>query len=211
MSILKRGLFFGALVGIGGAAFLWKRKGHQRTPVIAAVTINRPVVEVFQFFRHFDRLPQFMTYLESVELLDDTRSRWTAKLPFGATVQWTAEITEDRPDEVIAWQSTEDSALDVRGRVTFTKTVGRDMTEVRAEMELGARGHASSALARLFARPQVRGDLQRLKQVLETGEVLYSDASAHRGPHPAQPSADRDVKASIFIPHPPTAAKGVTP
>ena len=62
-------------------------------------------------------------------MLDDRRSQWTAKLPFGATARWTAEITEDRSDEVLAWWSTEDSPIDVRGRVTFTKTVGRDMTE----------------------------------------------------------------------------------
>jgi len=44
-------------------------------------------------------------------------------------------------------------------------------------------------LAKLLTKPQIKGDLRRLKQVLETGEVVRSDASIHRGPHPAQPSA----------------------
>ena len=71
----------------------------------------------------------------------------------------------------------------------------------------------SLELARLFARPQVRGDLRRLKQVLETGEVLRSDASVHRLPHPAQPSpARRDTPPPrVFLDSPPTAVKGVTP
>jgi len=193
-----------------GVIVMWRRKGHDRTPVIATVTINKPRLEVFQFYRTLNRLPRFMDYLDSVEVLDDTRSRWTAKLPFGQHVTWTSEITDDRPGEILAWRSTEDSPIDVRGRVTFTKTVGRDMTEVRVEMELGPRGRVSTTLARLFAKPQVKGDLTRFKQVMETGEVLYSDASAHRRPHPAQPDDTRDAEPQIFVRNPPTAEKGRT-
>ena len=212
-SISRRGALLGAFVGVGALGYvLWKRKGHTRSPVIATVTINKPPREVYDFFRRFERLPQFMTYLASVEVRGDRRSTWTAHLPFGKTVQWDAEIIDDRPGEVIAWRSTDDSTIQVAGRVTFTRTVGRDMTEVRAEIRLGAGGRAPSAgLARLFARPQVKGDLRRLKQVMETGEVLYSDASVHRGPHAAQPSTTRDASPGIFVPNPPTAEKGVTP
>jgi hypothetical protein len=81
-------------------------------------------------------------------------------------------------------------------------------------MQLGVFGRSPSLeLARLFARPQVKGDLRRLKQVLETGEVLLSDASAHRLPHPAQPSPGRREipPARVFVESPPTAVKGVSP
>jgi uncharacterized membrane protein len=213
MSLLKRTIILGTVAGIGTIAVLaWRRKGRLRTPVIAAVTINKPTHEVYAFYRRLDRLPQFMDYLESVDVIDDRQSTWTAKLPFGKTVQWKAEITEDRPGEVLAWKSSEDSQVQVRGRVTFTKTVGRDMTEVRVEIQLGAFGRApSTRLARVFAKPQAKADLRRLKQVMETGEVLYSDASAHRLPHPAQPDDTRDTSPRIFVPNAPTAEKGVTP
>ena len=213
MSILKRTIVVGALASLGAAAVVvWRRKRHLRTPVIACVTINRPTHEVYDFYRRLDRLPQVMDHLASVEMIDDRHSTWTAKLPFGKTVQWNAEITEDRPGEVLAWKSSDDSQIQVKGRVTFTKTVGRDMTEVRVEIQLGGFGRPPSIrFARMFAKPQVKGDLQRLKQVMETGEVLYSDASAHRLPHPAQPDDTRDTSPRVFVPHPPTAEKGVTP
>lgn len=185
-------------------------------PVIAAETIDKPPEEVYAFFRKFSQLPLFMNYLESVRELDARRSHWVAKLPVG-TIGWDAEIIDDRPGRLISWQSVEQSPINARGRITFTRTPGRNMTEVRVEMQLGFLGTGpSAALARFFTRPQIKGDLRRLKQVMETGEVLYSDASVHRAPHPAQPSLARELRHNErpqlpFASQPPTAAKGVSP
>lgn len=185
---------------------------HVKDPVLAAVTINKPPREVYEFFRRLDRLPTFMDYLESVEEIGPSRSRWTAKLPVGGTVSWTAFLTEDTPGEALAWESTDDSRIQTRGRVTFTRTPGRDMTEVRVELELGFTGVApSTGLAAWFAKPQLKGDLRRLKQVIETGEVLRSDATLHRMPHPAQPPEAPAELPAVFVENPPTAVKGVTP
>ena len=133
----------------------------------------------------------------------------------GGTVAWDAKLTEDRPGEALAWQSIEGSLIRTRGRVTFARAPGRDMTEVRVEMQLGVLGiNPGTGIARLFTRSQIKGDLRRLKQVLETGEVLISDASAHRRPHSAQPPApgDKLQRSELpFIESPPTAAKGKTP
>jgi uncharacterized membrane protein len=193
-----------------------RRRGRVRhpRPVIAAVTINRSPMEVYEFCRRLEQLPQFMNHLVSVEQHADRRSTWTARLPVGGTVRWEAEIVEDRPGEALSWRSIEGSQVQTRGRVTFTRAPGRDMTEVRIAMQLGVFGRSPSLeLARLFARPQVKGDLRRLKQVLETGEVLRSDASVHRLPHPAQPSpARREMPpVRVFVENPPTARKGVSP
>jgi len=159
-------------------------------PVLFAVTINKPVADVYAFWRRLENLPRFMDYLESVTERGQGRSDWVARLPVGGTVAWTAEITEDRPNERIAWQTVEGAVLAHRGEVTFTRTPGRNMTEVRVALELGLLGSTPSpVLAKLLTRPQIKGDLVRLKQVMETGEVLRSDASVHRGPHPAQPPA----------------------
>jgi len=185
-------------------------------PVISAVTINKPPEEVYAFFRKLSHLPLVMDYLVSVEEIDARRSHWVAKLPVG-TIAWDAEITDDRPGKLIAWRSVERTPINTRGRVTFTRAPGRNMTEVRVELQLGFLGTEPSAtLARLFTRAQVKGDLRRLKAVLETGEVLHSDASVHRGPHPAQPSTPDDIarlersRMSVTA-SPPTAIKGVTP
>lgn len=191
-------------------------RAQARRPVIFAVTINKPPGEVYAFYRKLSQLPLFMDYLESVQESGPKTSHWVARLPVGGTVAWDAEITEDRPGELIVWQSVPGSPIALRGRVSFARTPGRDMTEVRVELQLGIAGiEPSTALAKLLARPQLKGDLRRLKQVIETGEVLHSDASVHRGPHPAQPSpaSERpaiEPAAMPFFPNPPTAEKGVT-
>src|SRR5581483_9294195 len=53
-----------------------------------AVTVNAPVDEVYRFWRDFSRLPEFMEHVRKVEVLDNNRSRWTAKAPLGMSVQW---------------------------------------------------------------------------------------------------------------------------
>ena len=198
--------------GIGALGFLAVRRMRRAIshigPVTASVTVNKPPRDVYEFFRDFSRLPEFMDYLDSV-VEDGEASTWTANLPVAGKVTWTADIVDDVPGKLISWQSRPGSAVQTRGRVTFTKAPGREMTEVRVEMQLGALGkRPSAAIARLFAEPQVKGDMRRFKQVLETGEVLRSDASAHRKPHPAQPSLDAKPAPPLFIPHPATAVKG---
>jgi uncharacterized membrane protein len=207
----------GAALAVAGvtAIDLWaaRRTGQARAtaPVTYAVTVNKTPEETYAFWRKLAQLPLFMDYLESVTERGDT-SHWVAKLPAGGTVEWDAKLTQDRPGKLIAWQSVAGSPIATRGRVTFTKAPGRDMTEVRVELQLGIAGSApSAALAKLFAKPEVKGDLRRFKAVIETGEVLYSDATQHALPHPAQPSKPGEgARPQVFIPPPPTAVKGVT-
>lgn len=204
---------FAAVMGVAALDLLAARRvgSARRTvtdPVISSVTINQPPAEVYAFWRRLSNLPRFMTHLESVTELDRARSRWVARLPVGK-VEWDAELVDDRPGERIAWRTVEGSRLAHRGEVTFARTPGRDMTEVRVTLEAGIAGHHSAILGKLLAKPQIKGDLRRLKQVLETGEVLRSDASVHQGPHPAQPSAERFPTLPVAPGnHQPTAPKG---
>jgi uncharacterized membrane protein len=159
---------------LAGVAMLASRfaRARQNPQAIFSVTIARTPREVYAFYRHFERLPTFMDYLESVTESAAGHSHWVARLPGKGTVEWDAKIVEDIAGRRIAWTSTPGSAIQTSGAVTFSPTPGRDHTEVRVEMELGARGLHSAKLARWFARPQIKGDLRRLKQVLEAGEVL---------------------------------------
>jgi uncharacterized membrane protein len=159
--------------------------------VINAISINRPPEEVYRFWRNFENLPSFMANLESVQAKDDRRSHWVACGPAGRTVEWDAEITQDRPNELVAWRSI-NGELQTSGVVLFQRAPGGRGTEVVVEMEYRPPGGLFGAsLAKLFgkdAKRVVEGDLRRLKQVIETGEVLHSDTSIHAGKHPAQPS-----------------------
>jgi uncharacterized membrane protein len=172
-----------------------KRVGGSRgVHVVEAITINRPPAEVYAFWHNFENLPRFMEHLESVDLLDDRRSRWKAKAPAGASVEWEAEIIEDSPNKLIAWRSLPESDVPNSGYVRFRDAPGNRGTEVIVELKYQPPGGWLAVfIAKLFGEEphqQVKGDLRRLKQVLEIGEVIHSDASIHRGPHPAQPPED---------------------
>jgi uncharacterized membrane protein len=157
--------------------------------VIRLTTINRPVEEVYRFWRDFQNLPKFMHHLESVEMTGERRSHWKAKAPAG--MEWDAEIVEDVPNSRIAWQSLEGSDISNRGFVDFYRATGDRGTIVKVEVDYSPPGgRLSSMLAKLTGEEpgqQIDADLRRLKQVLETGEVVKSDASIHLGMHPAQP------------------------
>lgn len=200
----------GAFAGLGYlVATRTKRAISHIGPLTATVTINKTPQEVYDFFRDFSQLPTFMTYLDKVEEFGST-STWTA---LGGHVTWKAEITDDQPGKRIAWQSVEASPIKTSGIVTFERAPGRDACEVRVQMQLGIGAvKPSRVLARFLATPEVKGDLRRLKQVLETGEVLRSDASAHKKPYPAQPSNDAEPAPPMFIRNEAAMAeKGVSP
>jgi uncharacterized membrane protein len=159
-----------------------------------AVTIKRPRTEVYGFWHNFENLPRFMAHLESVQVTGDRTSHWKARAPGGATVEWDAETLEDRPNELIAWRSLPDASVPNSGSVRFVDAPGNRGTEVHVELRYQPPGgKLASWIAKLFGEEpeqQVKGDLRRFKQVMETGEIVHSDASIHRGTHPAQPPED---------------------
>jgi uncharacterized membrane protein len=162
-----------------------------------SITVHRPVEEVYGFWRDFQNLPRFMRHLERVEVLDERRSHWTALAPAGQTVEWDAETTEDRPNELIAWRSLPGADVRNAGTVRFRPAPGGRGTEVRVTLEydppLGKLGSKVAMLFREEPGQQVQDDLRHFKQVMETGEIVYSDATKQRGPHPAAPD-DRPVQ-----------------
>lgn len=164
----------------------------------ATTTIRRPRSQVYAYWRRLANLPRFMTHLDEVTELDERRSRWRATAPFGRTVSWEAEITEDVRDTRIGWRSTPDATVRNLGSVTFTPTPDGAGTEVRVRIVYDLPGgRLGAAVAKYFGEEphqQVGDDLRRLKQALETGEVVRSDgalggnrARAEFPQRPAQP------------------------
>lgn len=160
--------------------------------VTRSITIKRSLEDVYGFWRDFENLPRFMRHLESVDVVGDGRSRWKTKAPAGS-VEWEAELVEDRPNERIAWRSVEGSQIDTNGVVRFVPAPGGRGTEVHVELRyrppLGKLGSSIAKIFREAPEQQIEDDLHALKQVLETGEVIVSDATYERGPHPARPPA----------------------
>jgi uncharacterized membrane protein len=165
--------------------------------VTKTITVNRSPEELYSFWHDFQNLPRFMRHLESVQVIGNRRSHWKAKAPAGKTVEWDAEIVEDRPNELISWRSVDGAEVSNSGSVRFAPTTGGRGTQVRVEMQYDPPGgKAGVAIAKIFGEEpaqQVEDDLRAFKQVLETGEVVLSDATVqgtHLVQRPAQPPQD---------------------
>jgi uncharacterized membrane protein len=185
----KRGV---ALATAGGlVAFQQARSNAQSSKhsATAVFRVNASPAEAYRLWRDFGNLPRFMAHLEKVRVIDERKSEWTAKGPLGASIQWTAEITDDQPNARIAWRSLPGSQLSNSGSVEFHEDPQGRGSFVRAQVEytdpLGPLGRA--LIAALGKSPSfvVKEDLRRFKELLETGEVPTTVGQTHgpRGLH----------------------------
>jgi uncharacterized membrane protein len=182
--------------------------------VSAAVTIRRPRQEVYAFWRDFERLPSFMAHVQSVETDGPSRSHWRAAAPAGRTVEWDAEVIHDIPGEVIEWRSVEGSDVPNLGRVRFLDAPGDRGTEVHLELVYEPpAGSLGVAVAKVYGEEpyqQAKDDLRRFKQVMETGEVVRSDASPE-GPLSRRLLRQRPAQPPTRPPLEPLASAGTKP
>lgn len=150
------------------------KHGANDAGVARAVTINRPVAEVYAHFRDFANLPTFMENIVRIDVLDDKRSHWVVKAPGGKTVEWNARVTGEQPNRSIAWTSEEGADVPNSGHVEF-RDAGERGTVVTATIAYDPPGGIiGKVIAKMFQREpaiQARRDLRRLKQLLETGEI----------------------------------------
>jgi uncharacterized membrane protein len=189
------------------------RLRSSRTPatralaVKKAVTVNRPPEEVYGYWRNFESFPRFMAHVEQVEASDATRSHWVVKAPAGK-VEWDAELTEDRPAELIAWRALPGSRVEHTGRVRFRPAPGDRGTEVEVELRYAPpAGTLGATVAKLTGEEpatQLADDLRRFKQVVETGEIVRSEGSIsghslfdHLKQRAAQPPTQEQAREAV--------------
>ena len=139
-----------------------------------AVTVNRPVSDLFDYWRDFANLTTVFENVVRIDVLDERRSHWVVKAPAGKTVEWDAVITEEAKDRFIAWASEEGADVPNSGRVDF-RNVGARGTVVTATILYDPpAGTVGKLIAKMFQREpaiQARRDLRRFKQLMETGEI----------------------------------------
>jgi uncharacterized membrane protein len=148
-----------------------------------AVSINKPVSDVYRFWRNFENLPTFMKHLESVSLREEGISHWVASGPAGMKVEWDARIINEIENKLIGWQSLEGSMVSTAGSVNFRDTDRG--TDVRVHLQYNPpAGKAGAAVARLFGEEphlQIHEDLRRFKQLMETGEIPTTEGQPRGG------------------------------
>lgn len=197
---LSRRSIGGALIaGVGGALIYRGMSGYSAEPnkktrkriekkgthVQTAFLIGREPGELYQFWRNFSNLPHVMRHLKSVDVIDETRSRWVASAPrfAGGRVEWIAEVVKDIPDQLIAWRSIENSEVDHAGEISFSKAPGDRGTEVRVQLNYSPpAGRLGDWIATLFgesAQQQIRDDLRQFKRTMECGEVVTTVGQTH--------------------------------
>jgi uncharacterized membrane protein len=142
-----------------------------------SIEVQVPVQQAYNQWTQFEEFPKFMEGIQSVQQLDDTHVQWVAEIR-GESRQWTTEITEQQPDEKIAWK-TIDGEVKNDGVVTFEQ-VGDRQTRVNVQMDVEGASTAENIGGDLLGivKGQVHGDLERFKQVIENRD---QETGAWRG------------------------------
>jgi uncharacterized membrane protein len=154
-----------ALLGLG--------MGENGIRVQKTITIFAPVDEVYRFWRDFENFALFMSHVKEISVADDI-STWTVVGPADSTYQFQSHITQDIPNELIAWETLPDSEIHSAGWVRFDEN--RDgSTRVSVQMSYvppaGVIGHAVAQVFGVDPRQAMHEDLMRLKSLLEEGRT----------------------------------------
>jgi uncharacterized membrane protein len=152
--------------------------GPRGINVRESIRVEKPIEEVYRFWRRFENLASFMTHLESVTDLGNGRSHWVAKGPARMRVEWDAEIINEVEPQVIGWRSLPGADVVTAGSVNFRQARAGRETQIDVNLQYAPpAGKVGSYAAMLFGREpsqMIREDLRRLKQILEAGEVAQA-------------------------------------
>jgi uncharacterized membrane protein len=133
--------------------------------VTESVDVQVPVSTAYNQWTQFEEFPQFMGGVEAVRQIDDTHLRWVAEIA-GKREEWDAEITEQHPDERVAWKAT--GGKGNAGVVTFHR-LDDDATRVTVQLDWQPEGVVENVGTALgFDDRQVRQDLERFKGLIES-------------------------------------------
>ena len=171
LGVRSRGLPRAALSALGGALLARAGVAPARRPgaveVRKTLTVNAPLEEVWALWSAFENFPRFLTHVREVRRGSGHRSHWTAAGPGGRIVEWEAETTDWRPQEMIGWRSVEGSTIDTSGMVRFRRA-GEGATEIDLRLSVG---HTAAALLGGDFGRLVDESVERLKSLLEEGST----------------------------------------
>jgi uncharacterized membrane protein len=155
-----------------------------------AITVCSPVEHLYRHWRNLENLPRLFENVLSVHVIDDMRSHWTLEAPGGIPLEWDAEITVDRENDMIGWRSLDGADIDNAGYVRFERAAGGRGTVVRIALQYNPpAGKLGAAISTLFGeRPgsQIQEALRKFKQIMETGEIPIA-LDERKLPHSEEP------------------------
>ncbi|HLO28330.1 MAG TPA: SRPBCC family protein [Anaerolineales bacterium] len=169
------------LTNLDTRSFLGLGMGENGIRVNKSINIFAPIDEVYRFWRNFENFPRFMDHVKEISVQDDI-STWKVAGPADSTYQFQSHITQDIPNELIAWETLPDSEVHSAGFVRFVEN--RDgSTRVSVQMSyvppVGALGHAVAQIFGVDPRQAMHDDLMRLKSLLEEGKTSTEEGTVN--------------------------------
>jgi uncharacterized membrane protein len=133
--------------------------------VVESIDVKAEVSTVYNQWTQFEEFPRFMEAVKSVTQTDDTHLHWVAEVA-GKEKEWDAQITEQHPDERVAWRAV--SGAENAGVVTFHR-IDDDTTRVTLQLDADPEGIVENVGTALgFLERRVKGDLERFKEFIES-------------------------------------------
>lgn len=168
--------------GATGHSVIYDLTGKKKLPdtvkninIMTKLTVNRPRQEVYDFWRKLSNLPLFMQHLDTVEVIDDKRSHWAAKIPGGlGKIEWDAEIVKEIYGELLGWNSLPHASINNAGKVEF-----RDADENETEITVlityrapfGDVGEGIASLLNPTFKKIITKDVKNFKRYIEAGDI----------------------------------------
>jgi len=165
-------------VGIPGVASSDRRRA---VDIQKSIVIEAPVEQVYAFWSNYVNFPLFMSHVRQVEDLGGGRSHWSVSGPGGVPIEWHAVLTQQSPDEVIAWRSEPGSMLENSGIIRFTSSGNGTRVDLRIcyNPPAGGAGQAVAELIGSDPRAKLNEDLGRMKSLIEATSTTDTRSGKH--------------------------------
>jgi len=168
--------------GATGHCFGYALAGKKKLPdtvknmnIMTKLTVNRPRQEVYDFWRKLSNLPLFMEHLQRVDVIDNTRSHWVAKVPGHlGEIEWDAEVVKEINGELLGWNSLPHASINNAGKVEF-KDADENGTEITVlityRAPFGDLGEGIASLLNPVFKKMITKDVHNFKRYIEAGDI----------------------------------------
>lgn len=168
--------------GATGHSTVYSVAGKRKLPdtvkninIMTKLTVNRPRQEVYDFWRKLSNLPLFMEHLDRVEVLDNKRSHWSAKVPGHlGTIEWDAEIVKEIDGELLGWNSLPHASVNNAGKVEF-RDADENGTEITVlityRAPFGDVGEGIASMLNPVFKKMITKDVKNFKRYIEAGDI----------------------------------------
>lgn len=150
-------------------------KSDHAVKVVESVTVRRPASDLYRFWRNPENIRRITKHPVEIVSRSPGVTHWSVTEPItGHLAEWDAQLINDKPNELIAWESTAGAGVANAGTVRFTPAGSGDETEVTVQLEFvppgGKIGALFAKLSRYDPKREVAEALKRFKALMETGD-----------------------------------------